>query len=241
MKSFNLKIDLRILCGVLTLIIVAMLIIWKPLSSSGSGRTIKISGEASIEAEPDEYQFSPTYQKTGTDRSAIQKELIDQVNTVISKLKEMGISESDITLSSSTYDNYWYDGANQVSSNTITIKTTDKEQAQKIEDYLVTTSPQGSLTPYLTFSDEKRKTIEADARVEAIADAKLKAGAMADELGVKIGKVVSVSEQSGNGGIIMPMAVDSVASSEKTSSSSLPVLPGKQEVAYTVEVTFELK
>lgn len=241
-KNQKISVDLRIVCAVLLAVIVALLVWTKPWSaSSSSARTITINGEASVEAEPDEFQFSPTYQKKGTDRAAIQQELIAQVNAVIAKLKELGVEESDITLASSTYDNYWNDGSSEVTSNTLTINVDNKELSQKVQDYLITTSPEGQITPYSVFSNKKQKEVEKMARSEAIADAKEQAQKTADELGLKLGKVVSITDQQG--GLIMPMmsgraeasvAVDAV-------SSSLPVLPGKQDINYTVQVVYEIK
>jgi uncharacterized protein YggE len=78
--------------------------------------------------------------------------------------------------------------------------------------------------------------------VKAIADAKKKAGQTASELGTKLGKVVSITDQN-NG--IFPMsysgAVSTMAIEDKATVSSLPVLSGKQEVSMTVEVVYEIK
>lgn len=241
LKNQKMNIDLRIVCAVLLALLIVSVVLWQPWESS-STRTITISGEASKKAEPDEYQFSPTYQKKGTDRAAIQKELTDKVNEVVSKLKELGVDESDITLASSTYDNYWNDGSDEITTDTITIIVGNKELSQKVQDYLLTTAPEGQITPYPTFSTEKRKEIEDQVRTDAIADARKKAERTVDELGARLGKVITVEDQSD--GVVMPymmgrgevstMAVD-------VASSSLPVLPGKQEVSYTVLVTYQIK
>jgi uncharacterized protein YggE len=243
LKKQNVSVDLRIVCLVLLAVIAGMIVVWKPWSSvNGSKRTITISGEASQKAEPDEYQFSPSYIEKGSDRAAIQKSLVDKVNQVITKLKELGVAESDITLNSSTYDNYYNDGTNEVTSNSLTVIVSNKELSQKVQDYLLTTSPQGQITPYPTFSTDKRKQLEDDIRVKAIADAKKKAGQTASELGTKLGKVVSITDQN-NG--IFPMsysgAVSTMAIEDKATVSSLPVLSGKQEVSMTVEVVYEIK
>lgn len=240
MKPQSVSVDLRIVCAVLGAIIVAMLLIWRPWQVSNTARTIDVVGEASIEAEPDEFQFYPSYQMKGADKAAIQEQLITKVNEVIAKLKELGVEESDITLNSSSYDNFWLDGNQQVTSNSLTITVADKELSQKVQDYLVTTSPDGQLSPVPTFSKETRKTIEADARTKALADAKQKAESTAGELGARIGKVVLVSDIQ-SGGVVMPYARDMMMQAEGASASSLPVLPGKQDINYTINVTFELR
>jgi uncharacterized protein YggE len=130
-----------------------------------------------------------------------------------------------------------------VTSNSLTIKVSDKELSQKVQDYLVTTSPFGQVTPYASFSDEKRKSVESSVRSKAIADAKSNAEQTASELGLKVSKVVSISDPQN--GVVMPMftkAADmAVGVAEAGTQSSLPVLSGKQDITYVVQVTFELK
>lgn len=245
MKAQKVSIDLRIVCGVLLAIIAGLIVMWAPWDGSGaSERTIDVVGEASVEAEPDEFQFYPSYQQKGVDKAAIQQELITKVNGVISALKELGVDESDITVMSTSYDNFWEVDGQQVVSNSLTVSVDNKELSQKVQDYLVTTAPDGQVTPTPTFSKEKEKEIENQARTKALADAKQKADTTASELGVKVGKVVSVDDQQsgmsfpmmygGRGGVATMEAMDSV-------SASIPILPGKQDITYTITVTYELK
>ena len=240
-KAQKMSVDLRIVSAVLLALLVTSVVMWKPWVSS-TKKTVSLSGDASLKAEPDEFQFNPTYQEKGSDRAGMQATLIDHVNAVVTKLKELGVKESDITLASSTYDNYWNDGTDQIVSNSLSITVNNKDLAQKVQDYLITTSPQGTLTPYPTFSEAKRKKVEAEVRTLAIEDAKDKAQATADELGMRVGKVVTVTDQS-TGGVVMPMMSTSASGvlEDKATALTLPVLSGRQEVTYTVQVTYELK
>lgn len=242
LKNQKINVDLRIVSGLLLVALITSVIFWQPWQSD-SARTITVSGEASKKAEPNQYQFSPSYQQKGSDRAAIQKELTDKINTIVTKLKELGVDESDITLATYTYDNYWNDGTNEITSNTITVNVENKELSQKVQDYLITTSPEGQITPYPSFTTEKRKEIEDEVRSLALIDAKKKADRSVGELGAKLGKVMSIEDQSGDfmmpyGGMSL-MSADSAEGSVK--SSSLPVLAGKQEVTYTVTVTYQIK
>lgn len=243
MKNLKISVDLRIVCLVLLAVIAGMIVVWKPWSDSGTKRTISVSGDASQKAEPDEFQFTPSYQDKGSDRLAVQKALADKINSIITKLKELGVVESDITLASSTYDNWYNNGTDEVTSNALTIVVSNKELSQKVQDYLLTTAPQGQITPYPTFSKDKRKKVEEDVRSQAITDAKKKAQRSAEELGMKLGKVVSITDQQG-GGIVPMYSTMGVASDAKTISAeatTLPVLSGKQDINYIVEVVYEIK
>ena len=242
LKNQKMSLDLRIVSLVLLVGLIASVVMWKPWQST-STRTVDVTGESSSKAEPDEYQFNPTYQKKGTDRATIQKELTDKINEVVAKLKELGVDESDIALASSTYDNFYNDGTSEITSNTLTISVYVKELSQKVSDYLATTAPEGQISPYATFSKTKQKEIEVQLRSEAIADAKKKAEQMVADLGAKLGKVESIVDQSAGGGVfpMMARAEGSVGIASDTVSSSLPVLTGKQELSYTVQVTYQIK
>lgn len=239
MKEQKVSVDLRIVSAVLLAALIATLI-WARPWSSGTQRTVSVTGEASSKAVPDEYQFSPTYQKKGSDRAAIQQELIATINQVVGKLKELGVSEDNIALQSSTYDNYWNESGQEVTSNTLTITVDSKELSQKVQDYLVTTAPTGQISPYAVFSKSKQKELEKELRSSALVDAKDRADRLADESGAKVGKVVTISD--GYSGGIMPLAADVAAGvKEAASYSSLPVLSGKQELTYTVTVVYQLQ
>ena len=244
LKNNKISLDLRIVTIVLLVIIGILVFLLKPWEPTTSDRTITVSGESSTKTEPDEYQFSPTYQKKGTDRVAIQQELTAKINEIVAKLKELGVDESDITLASSTYDNYWNDGTNEITSNSLTISVNNKELSQKVQDYLLTTAPEGQITPYATFSTKKRKEVESTLRSEAIADAKQKAETMVADLGGKVGKVITINDNSSGGVFPMigraEMSGSAMAVSD-SAVSSLPILSGKQELNYNVEIIYELR
>lgn len=243
MKSKKMNFDLRIVCGILALALVVMTVYTKPWGRQVSSRTITISGEASKKSEPDVYMFYPMYQKKGSDKAAIQAELAATINDVVAKVKSLGVDESDITLSSNTYDNYYNDGTNEVTTNSLTITVTNKDLSQKVQDYLATTAPVGQSTAQPSFSSDKRKAVESEVRSLAIADAKKKASSTASELGAKLGRVVSISDQNTG---IMPMygtgtMSAGMAEDKMVSKAAMPVLPGKQEINYNVQVVYELR
>lgn len=247
-QKVNLAIDLRYVIVALVVILIACLLLWKPWETSTTERSIEAKGSATIKAEPDEYQFSPSYQEKGTNRAVIQKTLADKMNTIVTELKKLGVAENKIVLASITYDNYWNDGTSEITSNSITITVSDKELAQKIQDYLATTAPQGQISPYPAFSDSKRKELESEARDKAVADAKANAEKMASQLDVDLGKVLTITDDDQGG--VWPMmmkggsAMDVSASSEPGSEatrSSLPITPGEQEITYSVKVKYTIR
>jgi len=243
-KKITVSLDLRWVVVALLAVIIAMLVLWMPWTSDSTSRTITESGQATVKAEPDSFTFNPQFTRKGEDKAAIQNELTELSNTVISKLKELGVEEKNITISSQTYDNFYIDeNGQQVSTLSLTIEVDNKDLAQTVQDYLVTVTPDGSLTPYPTFSTEKRKELEQQAKTEALKDAKSRAERTVAEINAKLGKVIKVEDQVSGG--VMPYYADGRAVAEdlslSTPSSSLMVLSGEQEISYTVSVTYEIR
>ncbi|MDQ3158932.1 MAG: SIMPL domain-containing protein [bacterium] len=239
------RLDLRIVCVLLLLIIASMLAIWRPWdTASNDSNKITVTGQATIKAEPDQYQFNPYYEK---DTIADISTLNDQI---IKKLKELGVTDAQIKNNASQYGSpeIYYsvpvDGKEKTTLN-LTITLTDKDLTQKVQDYLLTTNPKGSITPSSSYSTEKQKELTDKARDEAIADAKKRADKTAGGLGAKIGKVLEVSEGQQDGGVYPLLDKTSqdtpVSSGSEGMDNSISIQPGVDEFSYTVTVVFALK
>lgn len=244
-RKLNLAVDLRLVIAALLVVIVAMLIIWKPWSTSGTGgRTVEVTGDATITAKPDEYVFYPSYQFKDADKAAALESLTKKSDEIVAKLKSLGVDDSKIKTDSSGYDMpMYYDTESKDATYTLqlTVTVKDLELAQKVQDYLVTTSPTGSVSPQANFSDAKRKSLESDARDKATKDARSKADQMAENLGFSLGKVKAIQDDTGFGDVF-PLGRGSMAmSAEDTASSSLQVQPGENDLSYSVTVTYFIK
>ncbi len=92
------------------------------------------------------------------------------------------------------------------------------------------------------FSIDNEENLQAEARKKAIDDAKAKAEALADDLGVKLGRVANFSEGGRYGGPIYygkeMMAVDS-----STGSAPAPanIPKGENTISSDVTITYELR
>lgn len=244
-NRLNVSLDLRIIVILLLAVIVGMLFMWRPWSAGGaSDRTIEVTGEASIKAEPDEFVFYPTYQYKNAEREKALAEATKKHDEVIAKLKELGVADNKIKSDTSGFDNTLYypgpERENAVYSSTITVTVASREQAQKVQDYLVTTSPTGSVSPQASFSEGKRKELENKARDEATKDARAKADQSGKNLGFKVGKVKSVTDGAGFGGI-EPVMSKMQLGAEDMARSSLAVQPGENELNYSVTVVYYVR
>ncbi len=252
----TIALDLRLVVALLLVIIAGMLLIWKPwdssTSSASANRTIKVTGEASLKAEPDEFVFFPSYTVQNASRDTALAELTRKSDEIIAKLKSLGVADGQIKSSADSYDRgitYPYPdkpGGEQVPSYTqqLTITVTKRDMAQKVQDYLATTAPTGTISPSTNFSTAKRKGLENKARDEATKDARAKADQSAKNLGFKVGNVKSVSDGSGFGGVV-PFGCDGGLCSgaaeiaiDSAAPSKLNVQPGQNDLSYTVTVEY---
>lgn len=246
--SISLNLIHRLCIGILSLVIAVMFMFWQPWDNSSSeSRTISVSGETTINVVPDEYIFNPSYEFKGVDRTKALADQTEKNNQIVSKLKELGVSDSDIKNNSGGYSDRSccttepYPADDQTIYNlNLTITVSNKDLAQKVQDYLITTNPQGQVTPQAGFSESKRKEIEDKARDEATKDARSKAEQIAKNTGAKLGKVRSIQDGGGLGQPITMLYEDKAVSSSE-SRQSLQIQPGENELRYTVSVSYYLR
>lgn len=240
-QNASLKIDFRIVSAVLAVIIVGMLAWWRPWNDPRSlDRTIDVTGEAQLSAVPDEFAFTPSYEFKNADKEVALQELTKKSEEIVAKLNELGVPNEKIKTNSSAYDYPVYYENNTVPtfSLSFTITLSDKTLAQKVQDYLVTTTPLGNIAPQATFSNDKQKELENKAREEATKDARAKAEQSAKNLGFSLGQVKSVNDANGFGGGI---AYPTVADRETASDLKLSIQPGENELTYSVTVVYYLR
>lgn len=230
-------INTLLLLGVLA----SVLLQWQPWDPaiSANTRKITVTGTASTEATPDQYQFSPLWTRnTTTEITALN----DQI---IKKLKELGVKDPQIKNNAGRYGSpeVFYSSptdGKQNSNLSITITVRDKDLAQKVQDYLLTTDTSGSITPYTSFSSSKQKELQVKLRAEATKDAKQKAEQTAEGLGAKVGKVIEISEGISGGFYPMPITI-SDSSGVSSAKDSISVQPGSDEYSYSVTAIFTLQ
>lgn len=242
----TISVDLRIIIGLLLAVIIAMLLLWRPWSGSGvTDRTVEVTGDAKITAVPDEFVFYPSYQFKNSDKNAALKELTAKSDEVTRRLKELGVADNKIKTDSNGYDNLYYmerDTDTSTYTLQLTVTVGNKDMAQKVQDYLASTTPTGTVSPQASFSDAKRKELETQARDKATKDARGKAEQMGKNLGFKLGKVKTIND-GGGFGIIRPFegATALSATDAKESAPRLQVQPGENDLPYSVTVTYYIR
>lgn len=243
--SVTIRFDYRWVVVALLVIIAVMIALWRPWEPryDAQARTVTASGEATVKAVPDEYAFYPSYSFKNADKVAALAAATKKSEEIVAGLKKAGVADTAIKTSVNGYQDGLYmsgsSSSDYVYTLSLTVTITDKDLAQKAQDYLVGTSPEGGVSPQPTFSETKRKTLESTARDNAAKDARSKADQLAKNLGGTVGDVKTITDGAGFGGVTPMYAVDSVAG--KAMPSSLTLQPGENDLTYTVTVVYYLR
>ena len=238
--------------AVIGLVIAVLVLAFKPFTGPssvvpGERNTISATGTSETKVMPDEssvYLAVETLKDTADDSKTENSIISDRV---MSSLKRIGIRDSDIeTMNYNIYPDYdWSSGKQRLkgykTTNTIKVKTDDFSLLGKIIDAGVEAGVNRVDSIQFGLSSEREATAKKDALEKASKDAREKAEATASGLGVKLGKIVSVSTQDYyyqpyrffEGGMAMEAKAGIAAAPQ--------INPQELETRASVSVVFELK
>ena len=243
--------------GGLLVIFIALLIIQQSynfrqiIKNQKPTNTISVSAEGKVTATPDLATVSIGVLSQGTTAVDVKNQNNDKVNKVIAYIKQQGIADKDITTSQfSFYPQQDYNngtpkitGYQGNQSVTVKVHGVDKDQTVlgKILDGAVNNG--ANEINGVSLSVENPDVLQQQAQEVAIANAKVKAQALAKAAGLTLGKVVSVSETGSNYPVPMPYAMDSVSGFGGAAVKSVApnIQTGSQDITENMSVTFEVK
>lgn len=226
--------------------------------------TIMVSGSGETYAIPDIATFSFSVTEIGSTVKQAQEKADQKVNKALGAVRESGIEDKDIkTTGYNVYPKYEWNqtpcpvttngmsypcssGKNVLTgyevSQTITVKVRDTE---KVGDLVTKVGAVGvSNISGVEFTVDDRDKYVAQAREEAIAEAKGKAKELAKQLGVRLGKIVYYNE---NGNYPIYYGAEGMGAKDMAVSSIAPVaaraeLPtGETKITSDISITYEIK
>ena len=209
--------------------------------AQSAARTISVSGSGSVKVPSDMAKL--TFSVVTKEASAIAsvQNNAAKMNKVYDALKKIGIEEANISTSNySLYQESFYrDGKNEpgqyVTSNNIIVVLEDVEKSGLVIDTAISAGV--NQMNGISFLVKDSKAALDQARVLAFQQAKEKAELFAKEAGCKLGKVITIMENSGSYPVVREMA-DGMA---KAYANSTTISAGEDAVTATVSVVFELK
>ena len=216
--------------------------------------TIDVSGSGDVVAIPDTAEESFTVEQKDATITAAQATVSKKVADVMAFLKKSGIAEKDIKTTNYTanpeysYPNPCYSAVcptiasapkllDYLVSETITIKMHDTTKVGTIVDGLGSLGVTGLSGPTFTVADTDQ--VMADARKKAIDDAKTKADKLADDLGVRLVRIVRYTDSTPNA---YPVAMYAKAMDASVGSAPVAQLPaGENKYTSNVTITYEIR
>lgn len=215
-------------------------------------RSFSVSGEGRATAVPDvaKIMIGVIAEKSGESAiSDIQKENVKKMNAIIDFLRSKGVMEKDIKTQNYSitpqYTYYGCGGAGPCPPAKITGYKISQDVAVKIRNFekigeiLGGAADKGANTVSgLQFAIDDPEKIESEARAEAIKKAKIKAEAVAEAGGFRVGKIISIDE---NGFRPTPIFAKAADFSEDATGAVPEIMPGEDEVVVAVSVRYEIR
>jgi len=204
-------------------------------------RTISVTGSGSVKIPADMARLTfSLLTKESTALASVQNNAT-KMNKVYDALKKIGISEDNIsTANYSLYqETFWKDGKDipgqYVTSNNITVVLDDVEKSGLVIDTAIAAGV-NQMNGISFFVKDSKEALD-QARKLAFQQAKEKAELFATEAGCKVGKVISIMENSGSYPVVREMADAKML----TASNSTMISAGQDSITATVSVVFELR
>jgi uncharacterized protein YggE len=204
---------------------------------------ISVSGQGKIYAKPDVAVLVLGSKDEAMKVADAVKVNTEKVNKIIKDVKDLGVSENDIqTTQYRIAPKYnWTESRGQVLegytvTQEITVKVRDFEKIGVILDKA--TSNGANEIGALQFNIDNPEKAQADARAKAIQQAKEKAKVLANQSGLKIVKLVNVSE---GGYYPQPSYAKGGGVMLETASVAPDIQPGQMEINSTVTLTYRVK
>ena len=215
---------------------------------------ISVSGIGEAISIPDIAAFSFTVSADAKVASDAQEQVTKKMDVILAGLKALSIEEKDIkTTDYSLWPKYTFAPAicsqtfcppsrqvpdGYTASHSISVKVRSTEDAGKALAFAGENGATGISN--LSFTVDDPDKILAEARAEAIADAREKAKLLSKELGVRLARVVSFSDDAGGGPI--PYYAEGLGGDMIKTVAPTPTIPtGENKVTVNVTVVYEMR
>ncbi|MEO5963003.1 MAG: SIMPL domain-containing protein [Thermomonas sp.] len=207
------------------------------------GTLLAVSASADAKRVPDVATISTGVVTQAADANAAMRANAVQMDKVMAAIRAAGIDERDIQTSGiSLNPNYKY-AENQPptitgyqASNTVNVKVRDLTKLGKVLDTFVAQGANQVNGP--NFEVDKPDEAYDEARVAALKKAQLRAKTYADALGLKVRRMVSISE--GGSSFPRPMPMVRAMAADAMMSKETSVAPGETTLTVNLDVVFEL-
>lgn len=203
-----------------------------------------VTGSSEITTAPDQASVSVGVQVTQSTVAQAQDEANTTISNISAALTDLGIESDSIkTTAYSIYPEYSYEGVRSIVgynvSATLRVKTEDFSTLNQIIDRATAAGANEVSNIQFDLSKEKREELVQQAREEAITDAKENAQELAGLAGMRLGKIVNVSEGTPQSQQPIPYAAFSRDAMGMGGGAETSIEPGSSTYNYTVTLSYE--
>ena len=207
-----------------------------------AGTRLDISATGEVSRVPDLAIITAGVVAKAPTASAALQESASRMQRVVAALKRAGIADRDIQTSNVNLNPEYRYPENQspqltgyTASNNVTVRFRDVRTSGRILDALVGEGANQIGGPNLTIDNTDAALDEA--RAKAIAVGRARAQAYARSLGMRVVRLVALSETGGNS-IVQPLPMYARAD---VAMAKTQIEPGEQKLQVTLAMTFELQ
>jgi uncharacterized protein len=209
-----------------------------------TGTRLDISAEGAVNRTPDLATISAGVVTQAPTAAVAMQQNATRMATTVAALKRSGVADRDIQTASINLSPQYRYADNKApeitgyqASNQVSVRFRDIKRAGSILDTLVTQGANQINGPVL--SVEKSDAALDEARIVAIKAARARADLYAQAAGLRVKRILSISESQGYSPPPPYPMMMSMARAEKAADTAIE--PGEQKLSINVSVSFELE
>ncbi|HZF98847.1 MAG TPA: SIMPL domain-containing protein [Pseudoxanthomonas sp.] len=206
------------------------------------GTLLSVAASAEASSVPDVATLSAGVVTQASDGNTAMRQNAEQMVKVLAAIKAAGIAEKDVQTSGVNLNPQYRYAENEApkitgyqASNTVSLKVRDIARLGQVLDALAAQG--GNQINGPSFEIDKPDPVFDQARLAALKKAQARADTYANALGLRVRRIVSISEGGGGGFRPMPMMAMGKAMDQ---AESTPVSPGTTTLTVNLDVVFEL-
>jgi uncharacterized protein len=206
-------------------------------------RQVTVIGSGQVQGVPDTLTADVGIEFTAPDVTTAMNQTNDRQQAVINALVGAGMDRKNISTTAVTlqpqYSNPEPAGTATITgyraTNAIQVKIHPTDTASKMLALIVSTGGDATRISSVSYSIADDSQLVKDARARAFQDAKNRADQYAQLSGLRLGKVLSISEATGS----TPTA--GAPPAQPRAAFAVPLEPGQQTVSFSVTAVWELE
>lgn len=201
-------------------------------------RQVTVVGSGQVQGVPDTLTTDAGIEFIAADVTGAMNQTSERQQAVIDALVDAGVDRKDISTTQVSLQPQYGPPDNAITGyragNTIRVKV-ERESASQVLAVIMRAGGDATRINGVTYSIEDDSHLVRDARERAFNDAKDRAEQYAQLSGLRLGRVISISEVSGGA-----PPVGSVPMPRSAMAAPVPVEPGEQTVSFSVTAVWEL-